>query len=104
MTQTHELRDVSNFLNSGKQPTYESPQTPSATPSIVNSDPPDHAVSALERWNGSKANIFKTASTFFGCELFHRCSESQPRPQVLKDSMVPYHAGELELTHLSQSW
>lgn len=63
-TTQHELQDVSDLL--GSRQTYTSPNEPAATPSSINSDPPDHAVSALERWNGSKANVFKTIATFVG--------------------------------------
>jgi fucose permease len=62
MTQ-HELQDVSDLLGS-KRTVYTSPEAP--TPSSINSDPPDHAVSALERWNGSRSNICKTIATFIG--------------------------------------
>lgn len=54
-----QLQDVSNYLGT---------QTPSNHSTISNSEtiPPEEAVSALERWNQSKTNIFKTISTFFG--------------------------------------
>jgi hypothetical protein len=54
-----ELQDVSNYL---------SPQAAIGEEHLSNnsSDAPSHAVSALERWNQSKRNVFKTTSTFFG--------------------------------------
>jgi fucose permease len=53
------LQDVSHYLGT---------QTPSNHSAISSSEevPPEGAVSALERWNQSNTNIFKTISTFFG--------------------------------------
>lgn len=55
----YQLQDVSNYLGT---------QTPSEHSTIPGSEPvpPEGAVSALERWNQSKTNIFKIISTFFG--------------------------------------
>jgi predicted MFS family arabinose efflux permease len=70
MTMQHELQDVSDFLGARKpsQPAISRPiESLSTTPrdsSSINSEPPSHAVSALERWNGNKSNVFKTAATF----------------------------------------
>jgi len=54
-----QLEDVSNYLGT---------QTPSNHSAISSTEtvPPEGAVSALERWNQSKTNIFKIISTFFG--------------------------------------
>lgn len=60
-TTQHELQDVSDLLGPKSQHT-PNPDTP---PSI-HSNAPSHAVLALQRWNGSKANVYKTMATFIG--------------------------------------
>ena len=54
-----ELRDLSNHFGLREHVSDE-------TQSNNGSDAPTHAVDALQKWNQSKSNIFKTMSTFFG--------------------------------------
>lgn len=58
--ETVSLKDVSNYL--GQSPSEQH----SADGISLDTQPPEHAVSALPRWNESRANVFKTMSTFFG--------------------------------------
>lgn len=60
VSETVVLEDVSNYL---RRDTSDEQSTGSVS---LDTQPPDHAVSALPRWNESKSNIFKTMSTFFG--------------------------------------
>jgi fucose permease len=64
-----ELQDLSNLLNK-PQPVRLSDHaidnSSAEVASNISSEAPEHAVSITERWNGSRLNIFKTASTFFG--------------------------------------
>ncbi|KPI40594.1 Bypass of stop codon protein 6 [Cyphellophora attinorum] len=64
-----ELQDLPHYLRSDAQDAAGKGQVldhESLTASIANSDPPEHAVSVSQRWNGSRSNVFKTMSTFLG--------------------------------------
>lgn len=54
------LEDVSNHLG------QRASDNQSTSTKVHDSEPPEHAVSILPRWNDSRSNIFKTMSTFFG--------------------------------------
>lgn len=60
VSETIVLEDVSNYLG------QETINQQSTTDVSLDTQPPEHAVSALPRWNESKSNVFKTMSTFFG--------------------------------------